>query len=276
MSPIDPRRLQRHMRESHRQDAPATRIGSFTCYLHPEAPYETLNVAVPDESSEGTRVPIEGAAQRQDEDPLLALVHIKAHYASNRRVPRVEFLEECHPDLRALLEKAGYEQETRLPLLACTRASFAQARHPEGLRVEPLLPTSPWELARAYLLVQSDAYGVDSPLPEKAPPKHWEALGIDAGLLARYGDDEPAGAVGLTPLMDGLREVRGLAVRPDHRSRGVATFLLSSLARVAHETGAEALLAIPEDAQGVELAKRAGFVKAATLLSFRAEGAVAP
>lgn len=273
---LDPARLQRHLRESLRQSAPATRLGPFTCYLHPVAAYEALNVAVPDEPTEARRVPIQGEEAAglgavSDDDPELGLVMLKAHYTAHRRTPRVEFLRECNPELPALLGKHGFIEEARVPVLTCTPESWQQTRHPDGLRLEPLLASSPWETARQYLVVQRDAYGLDATIPERAPPKHWEILGIDAGVLATL-EGEPAGAGGLTPLMDGLREVRGLGVRPAYRSKGIGAFLLSALARVAHETGADAAVGMPDSREAIALARKAGYVPAATMLSYRAEG----
>lgn len=272
---LDLRRLQRHVRESYRRTGSASRIGPFTCYLNASSPHEALNVAVPDEPAEGRRVRVEGAPVESDDDPTIALPLVKAHFLSHHRIPRVEFLAELYPDLDQVLAEQGWREEMRLPLLACTRETWRPVAAAPTLRVEALLPETPWPIARDYLLVQREAYGLEMPIPERAPPGHWEALQIGAGLLATL-DGVPVAAGGLTPQVEGLCDVRGLGVKPAARRKGVATFLLSALSRIAHETGAEAVVAIPDGAASIALAKKAGFVPVATVVSFTTADAAGP
>lgn len=272
---LDLRRLQRHVRESYRRTGSASRIGPFTCYLNASSPHEALNVAVPDEPVEGRRVPVDGAAEEADDDPAVALVRVKAHFLAEQRIPRVEFLAELYPDLARTLEASGWREEMRLPLLACTRETWRPIATTPKLRLDALLPDTPWPIARDYLLVQREAYGLEMPIPARAPPGHWEALQIGAGLLATL-DGVPVAAGGLTPQVEGLCDVRGLGVKPTARRKGIATFLLSALARVAHDTGAEAVVAIPDGTASIGLAKKAGFVPVATIVSFTTADAAAP
>lgn len=271
---LDPRRLQRHLREGYRRIGSASRIGPFTCYLNESSPHEALNVAVPDEPIEGRLVRVEGAEPTGEEDLAVALAMVTAHFLARQRIPRLEFLAEIDPALPARLVAEGWREEMRLPLLACTRETWRPIAPAPHLRLEPLLPETPWPVARDYLKVQREAYGLEMPIPERAPPGHWEALQIGAGLLVTM-DGVPVAAGGLTPQVEGLCDVRGLGVRPAWRRKGIATFLLSALARVAHDTGAEAVVAIPDGAASLELAKKAGFAPVATIVSFTSEAAVA-
>lgn len=280
MSALDPRRLQRHLREGMRRHAPASRAGPFTCYLHPESADPALNVAVPDEPLEGRRVPVidadkEAQAVAPAEDPEVGAVLLKAHFAAHRRIPRVEFVDACHPDLPALLLAHGFVEDPSVPLLACTAATWRAIDPPADVRVDPLLPDTPWDTVKAYLLVQREAYELDLPLPEEGPRGFWSALQISAGLLVRVQDD-PAGAAGITRAEDGLADVRGLAVRDAYRGRGLASFLLSALGHIAHGTGVEAVVAVPDGEPTQRMAERAGFTRVGTLRSFRAEAAAAP
>ncbi|HVM45681.1 MAG TPA: GNAT family N-acetyltransferase [Candidatus Thermoplasmatota archaeon] len=280
MSALDLRRLQRHLRDSLRRHAAATRAGPFTCYLHPESPDPALNVAVPDEPVEGRRVPVlqeaaGDAAPVAADDPETGLVLLRAHFAANRRLPRVEFVDALHPGLPELLARHGFRETSRATLVACTPATWRQVDPPAGARVEPILPDSPWASVKSYLEVQREAYALDMPLPASAPPGFWPALQLAAGILVTV-DGEPAAAGGITPVEDGLADVRGLAVREAFRGRGLGGFLLSALGQVAHGTGVEALVAVPDDARTQRLAARAGFAPAATLRSFTAEAAAAP
>lgn len=279
MSTLDPRRLQRHLRESLRRHAPASRAGPFTCYLHPESRDPSLNVAIPDEPTEGRRVPVmgdeaAGHAAVPEDDAELGAVMLKAHFVGNGRTPRVEFLDACHPELADVLARHGFREDPRTPLLACTRATWRQLDPPEGARIEPLLPGSPWDVARRYLEVQREAFELDMDVPENGPKGYWPAMQLGAGLLATI-DGEPAAAGGITPALDGLADVRGLAVRPEFRRRGLGAFLLSALGHIALETGIEALVAVPESDAETELARRAGFEPLAAIRSFRAADAAA-
>ena len=143
MSELDPRRLQRHLREGLRRAAPATRAGPFTCYLHPESNDPALNVAVPDEPTEGRRVPVMGEeaagyAVVPEEDAELGAVMLKAHFTSNHRTPRVEFIHECHPRLADVLKTHGFTEDARVPMLACTRATWKQVDPPAIVSRVPL------------------------------------------------------------------------------------------------------------------------------------------
>lgn len=272
MNELDPRRLQRHLRDGLRRAAPATRAGPFTCYLHPESNDPALNVAVPDEPTEGRRVPVMGEeaagyAAVPEEDAELGAVILKAHFSSNHRTPRVEFLDECHPKLGDVLKAHAFEEDARVPMLACTRDTWKQVDPPPGVRIEPLLPGTSWDVAKRYLHVQNEAFKLGMDVPAEGPRGFWSALSIGAGLLATI-DGEAAGAGGITPNDDGLADVRGLAVRDAYRRRGLGAFLLSALGRIAQETGVEALLAIPDDEEAQRIAARAGFVRVATLRSF--------
>lgn len=277
---IDPRRLQRHLRETLRQQSIPARVGPYTCYFHPEAPYAELNVAIPDEPPEGKRIELQGRAASglaavPDDDPEYAIMMVEAQFRARRRVPHVEFIAECHPELPEVLQRAGFAETTRVPVFASFTGGAANAPEAPGIRVEGILPSSSWETTRLYLEVQREAYGLDHPLPEKAPKDAWPALGIGAGVLATL-EGAPVGACGFTPPVDGLTEIRGLAVKPSAQRRSIGAFLLHAIARVAHEGGLEAVLAIPDGPSTARLAKRAGYSPVATLVGFTSEASSGP
>lgn len=242
--------------------------------MHPTDDLAWLNVAIPDEAPEGRRVPIlgeeaKGAGALSDEDPAQALHLVKDHFLRHRRAPRVELVAEAFPQLPALLEAAGFREASRLPAYACTRASWQAAPVVPGLRLEPILPGTPWKTTRRFLLVQREAFGLREPIPERAPPDLWDALGLAAGLLA-FLHEAPVAAGGLLPASDGLAEIVDLGTLPAARGRGVATMLASGLARVALDTGADAALALPADDAARRVCERAGFRKVATIADWRA------
>lgn len=271
---IDPRRLQRHLRATLRRQTNASRIGPFTMLIHPDAKDPALNVAIPDEPVEGRRVPLmqeeaRGVAAVPDEDVAYALMVVKAQFRALDRLPHVEFVEECHAGLPAMLDVAQFTPAARVPLLVSTPLSWEPAPGVDGLRFEPVLPQTPWETTRSYLDVQREAYGLALAVPQATSRDPWPTMGLGAGVLVTL-DGEPVAAGGFTPPDDGLVEVRGLAVVPSARGRGIGTFLLNALARVAHEGGVEGVIAIPEGHAAVQLARRAGYADAATLRSFTA------
>lgn len=266
-------RLQDYLRATVERTREPVRVPPFTAYLDPADDLSFLNYAIPDAPPRGRRIVVRAAEEAPPEgdplDPVAALGRLADAFRARGRRLRFEFLEECYPDLPARLRRAGLEEELRTPLLGCTRASWLPAPAPPGLTLEAVLPSSPWPVVRAFLLVQREAFGLaDEGVAEDAPAGAWATLGIGAGVLARL-DGMPVGAGGFTPPADGLCELVGIATAPRARRRGVAGVVTSALARAAHETGVEVAFLAPGDAASQRVYERAGFAPCATLLAYR-------
>lgn len=264
-------RLQDHLRENARRQYDSRRVPPFTAYFHPDDDLVYYNYAIPDAPPEGRRVPVLGGHEPAgtEVDARRALPRLAEAFLAKGRRLRFEFLEECHPGLPAVLEEAGLKRALRMPLMGYTRASWRAAPDVAGLKLEPILPSSPWSMVRAFLTVQREAFGLldDAPVPEQAPPDAWHSLAIGAGVLA-FLDGEPAGAGGFTPPRQGLSEIVGIATRPRFRGRGVASMVTSALARAAHETGVEVVFLTPGSEESRRIYEKAGFAPCATMLEY--------
>lgn len=271
MTPLSPTRIQDTIRETLERSRLAVRVPPYTAYLDPREPLPFLNYALPDPAPRGRLVPIvaaDAAADAGEKDPLARL---QQEFRARGRTPRVEYVEECHPQLAKRLEQAGFERESRAPLMACTDATWRPAPEVPGLELAMLGPASEWPQLRAHLLVQQEAFGVkDAPaLPETAHADHWPTLGYSAAILARL-HGESVGAAGLTPPVLGLAEVVGVATVPAHRRKGIAAAVVGALARAALQAGVEAVYLNPGDERTHGVYARAGFRPCATMLAYRA------
>lgn len=274
MSPT-PAQVQAYLLDAARARSTTLRVGPFTAFLHPD-PSPFLNFAAPDETTEGRRVPVVGAGP--EPEGAAAVDATRRTMEARGRSPRFEFVLETAPDLPDALRKAGFHEETRVPVLACTRETWTKPPAVAELGVAPILPESPWSATRQFLLVQREAFGLHEPVPESAPEDVWRALGIHAGILASVRG-LPAGTAALAPPHHKLAELVGVATLPEHHAMGVATFLAAALARIAHDTGLDAALIIPADEAAVARYHEAGFRPVATLVSWtlaRAAGSQAP
>lgn len=274
MSTVDPRLLQRYLRESARLRSQTARVAPYTAFFSPDSHDPFLNYAIPDEPTTGRHIPVmqadaKGLGAVPDDDPEYALVRLKEAFRARRRKARVEYVEEAAPDLGPLLRAAGFASHKPTPLLCCTRATWTQAPAPTGLRIDPIVPTTPWGATRAYLQVQREAFGIEAAdIPQKAPPNIWPTLGIAAGLVASQ-EMLPIAAGGFTPPIEGVAELTGLSVLPAHRGQGLSDFLASSLAKVALETGAEVVLLLGSDEGARTGGAPPGFEACATLADWR-------
>ncbi|PZE76255.1 GNAT family N-acetyltransferase [Curtobacterium sp. MCBD17_034] len=88
---------------------------------------------------------------------------------------------------------------------------------------------------------------------------------VPVHLLARDSAGVPIGCAGLTPVQDGVHEVRKLYVRSDARSLGVADALLEHLIAAGRELGAPALVMETgsQATQTVRFLERSGFSRIA-------------
>ena len=60
-------------------------------------------------------------------------------------------------------------------------------------------------------------------------------------FLVAAADGEPVGCIGLMPVVDGVGEIKRMFVHEDHRGRGLARRLVTSVEAVARHRGATAL-----------------------------------
>ena len=206
-----------------------------------------LNYAIPDDDA----VP-----STEDVSGLTAL------YRARQLQPRLEYIPSCAPAVEAILVANGYQVENRLSLMVYQPGSEREPPSPAWVSLS--LARSMEEFA-AVRRVQHEGYG--DPTPPTGADVESLAASITAGGLAILASkaDEPIGAGQYTPPHAGLVEVTSLAVREQHRRRGVAGALTTALTRAALQAGARPFLMA--DADEVRIYARAGYQRIGEILT---------
>ncbi|HEX8032435.1 MAG TPA: hypothetical protein VF510_01235, partial [Ktedonobacterales bacterium] len=100
-------RVQQYVIEIRPQTRTATLVGPFTVLLHPTSDTIESNVAIP-------HTPPSDAAEQ---DWCGAL---RAAFASQGRIPAIQWIAEFAPQLASTLQTAGFSEYQRETLLVCT------------------------------------------------------------------------------------------------------------------------------------------------------------
>ncbi|GAA3254726.1 GNAT family N-acetyltransferase [Dactylosporangium siamense] len=143
------------------------------------------------------------------------------------RVPRLEYVVGCAPELEPLLVAAGFAVEARHTYLCCRPETLRATATPEGYTLRA--PDNDGERA-ALIGAQHDAFGGGSVASAEDVARMRRAQ--DAGgvaLMAVTGDDVCVGGAQGIPPSGGLSEVAGVAVRAPFRRRGLAGALTADL-----------------------------------------------
>ena len=170
--------------------------------------------------------------------------------------------------LPAALVAAGFAEESRLQLLACTPATYQPAAERARLRVIALDRGSPIEALRESLDTNARGFNPDAEPTSLAEAADFRGRIADGRLFTAYLDGQAAGAGMYTTPIDGLCELVGIATLEPFRRQGVATALTSYAARVAFEHGVGTAFLSAADAQAGRVYERVGFRPFATMLSF--------
>jgi len=249
-------RLQSYLREVARQHYDAMTVPSFTLFFHPTDPLPFFNYAIPDG-------PVDG-------DQSKALRRVRALFVERDRRPRFEFVEEISPGLPDSLCAAGFEEESRQPLMVCSRATQHPASPFDGLTVVRLTAGASALDVKDLLTAQRRGFDPADfhPVTEADVHDLREKL-TRAGIafLARI-NGEAAGAAMTSEPLDGLCELVGLATLEPFRGRGVGTALAGASARAALERGLQAVLLTASDDRAARMYGRVGFIRRSTMLSW--------
>jgi ribosomal protein S18 acetylase RimI-like enzyme len=153
------------------------------------------------------------------------------------RVPRLEYVVSCAPDLETHLLAAGFAVEARHEYLICSPDSLVVPPEPAG--VDIAMPESDEELA-AMVAAQQEAFGgaFTSSAEDVARMRRLDEQG-GVVMLARSLVDGVVGGGQATPINVGLSEVAGIAVRSAHRRRGIAGAVTAAITARAFGRGAE-------------------------------------
>jgi ribosomal protein S18 acetylase RimI-like enzyme len=203
----------------------AVPVGPFLVLVHPDSANPFLNYAVP----------VDGAA------PTAADVSALVEFCRQReRLPRLEYVRPA-PDVDRALVDAGFDVAATLTLMAL--AEFAPPPECPGYRVRPA--TAEADLAAA-VRVQNVAYG--------EPDLTADPIGLPrlvaAGGRVVIAETEAGTLVGagVCPApRDGLVEIFGVAVAPEHRRRGLARLITGELTSAALRHGHQPFLQVEKD-----------------------------
>lgn len=222
--------VQNHVRTLALRSPGHVRVGPFTVRYNADWPIPPVNYAVPDHGASPTA------------DDIKAMIEV---FRERDRLPRLEFLPSCAPDLEPALLAAGFTVERRAPLLACTPESLDEAGY------------------RAAAGVQHTGYGLEG---EGTDGEIGALRSVtEGGGVAALGTDDTDG----TPLaagscsipVDGLSELTGLAVADSHRRRGIGAALCGYLTAQAFGRGCRTVWLEPGDADVERIYAAVGYTR---------------
>jgi len=197
---------------------------------------------------------------------------LRAAFKARHRLPRFEFVAEFAPRLPALLQAAGFAEESRNPLLICTAETLRSAAAVPGLEIVMLTADSLVADVCAAGTVQARAFGdADAPeMAEEEGERQRARLAAGAGgFLARL-DGVAVAAADFTVPLDGFTELVGIATLPAYRRRGVASALTAAATAAAFARGVRVAFLSAEDERAGRVYERVGFQPFATALAYAA------
>jgi ribosomal protein S18 acetylase RimI-like enzyme len=260
--PID--RLQAYLRQSAITQYRAIPVPPFTVFIQANDALTFFNYAIPDE-------PIAAdSAEAQESLELLKSVFIREN-----RTPRFEFIGEYAPELSGLLEKVGFTEESRLPLMLCTAETLVMPSPIEGFSVVHLQADSAPEVAIAHSRIAHYGFMGDSDwLAEYEvgiPEQKADAVAKGMGLFVGYLDEEAVAVATYGVPYDGIIELAGVATLPAYRRRGLAGYLSAVATAHAFENGVTLALLSAGDEGASRVYERIGYRAGATAVAYSAK-----
>jgi RimJ/RimL family protein N-acetyltransferase len=249
-------RLQEYFRRSVGQRSETVAIPPFTLFFHPTQPTKYANYAIPD-------APITGDVSR----PLATL---KAEFIKRGRLPRLEYVQDYAPALALGLAGAGFEEEGRYQLMACTEADYRPAPAVARLRLKQLAADSPDRDVEAAMHVQRVGFGGDDSPTTPADVANFRFWFDHATFFLGLLDGEPVGVASFTTPIDGVTEIAGVATLLAYRRQGIATALTGACLQLAFGQGVEVACLTAADAQAGRVYERVGFRAVGTGLAYNA------
>lgn len=160
--------------------------------------------------------------------------HLRALYRTRREPLRIEFNESVWPGLGPALEAAGFDLESRNPLMACPPEAFRPVTAP-------------------MITVQFEATD-----PEH--PGRMRTIGMIDGAVAGHAS---LGGI------EGVAELFGVVTEPAFRRRGVAGTLCSALMQWHFDRGGRLVFLDAENPAAEAVYLRLGFTAIGARLAYR-------
>ncbi len=213
--------VQNHLRSRALRSADHFRVGPFVVNYSPERSNPFYNYAIPDDRA---------TPSAEDVAALVEAFHARD------RVPRLEYLPVCAPEVEPVLLAAGFAAENRAAVMVCSAHTLLLPPPvDDGVRLQE--PREDAEFL-AVAGVQHLGYGESGPLdPGSAARLRGTADGGGVVVLATAADGSPVGGGICTPPSDGLTELAGLAVDTGHRRRGIGAAVSARLTGTALARG---------------------------------------
>ncbi|HEY0734789.1 MAG TPA: GNAT family N-acetyltransferase [Herpetosiphonaceae bacterium] len=242
-------RIQSYLRVAASHGREIQQIGPFlaTFSLYSDNPY--INYALPDDGAAPTAADV------------AALIDV---YERRDRRPRLEYIAQLAPEVEPALLAAGFEIETRPPLMTCSPGEQQPRPLPPG--IELILPASDDELL-GLIAAQNEAY--DSPPPDSEAVARLRANIADGqiAVLARVAETgEPVGGGMCTVPYQGITEVAGIGVRARFRRQGVAAALTVRLTEEAFDAGVTLAFLMAAAEAEARIYARCGFTRIGEVL----------
>lgn len=160
-----------------------------------------------------------------------AVADMVAVFKEHGKRPRLEFIADLHPNLAAVLERAGLVCERRDPVMVLQTAELAPASTPQPHARYRRLTAENETLLRAHLSQQSIAYGgsgeAEDALSWLPNLQRGLAEGLVMGAVLAQVDVLLSGAV--IQMGEGPGELAGVWTAPQWRNRGLAFALCRQL-----------------------------------------------
>lgn len=164
------------------------------------------------------------------------VAELVAAFRRIERVPRLEYVTSCAPDLEHHLLEAGFAVEARNEYLTCSPGTLRTPADPAGVELGE--PTTD-EARAGVVTAQNAAFGSDRAAGPDDVARIRRAQ-RDGGVLVYARDPDGTyigGGLASAPAV-GLSEVTGIAVREPYRRRGIAGALTAFVTRRVFEQGA--------------------------------------
>jgi GNAT superfamily N-acetyltransferase len=187
-----------------------------------------------------------------------------AWFQQKHRIPRLEFATAAAPDVEAILIRAGFSVEGRLPLMTCQRRNLRVFPCPEGIEIAIAVEMSSLRQAAE---VQNQAYeGREATEDDVQRLLRNVASGGSVLLAFEKESGAPAGAGLFSPPASGVTEIAAVGVLPLFRRRGIARALTARLTQHAFEKGIAWPFLMAASEPEERIYSRVGFTTMATIL----------
>lgn len=249
--------LQDYLRDAATKSYQAVPCQPFTLFFHPNDALIFFNYGIPD--------------TRRTGDISASLPAVREIFVSRGRRTRFEFIEEYCPQLAAELKDSGFEEESRLHLMLCSREAFVPARPHDGLQIIRVSGQSSTADARDFLTTRSRGFegnaATAASLSEAKRFLDGIARNGTSHFLARV-NGRAVGVASYSTPMRGFTEIAGIAILEDYRGRGAGSALTSFALHAAFEAGVRVGFLSAADDNAGRIYQRLGFFPSATSLAY--------